>query len=64
MQVTQGAENVGDYSKTPQSNRKWCKICGGHSFTGHPDTGLTDVHAGVLADFPQEVGGAGATMEA
>jgi hypothetical protein len=30
VQVTQGAENIGTYNKTPRSYRKWCKICGGH----------------------------------
>ena len=47
VQVTQGADQIGSYSKTPQSIRKWCKTCGGHIFTEHPGWGLTDVYAGV-----------------
>lgn len=56
VQVTQGEEHIGSYSKTPQSQRKWCKLCGGHLFTEHPEMGLTDVYAAVLADFPYEAG--------
>ena len=29
VQVTRGADNIGTHSKTPRSNRKWCKTCGG-----------------------------------
>jgi len=47
VKVTQGADQVGSYSKTPKSIRKWCKTCGGHIFTEHPAWGLTDVYAGV-----------------
>ena len=56
VQVTQGAEHVGSYSKNPGSQRKWCRICGGHLFTEHPGMGLTDVYAAVLPDFPYEAG--------
>ena len=52
VQVTQGAEHIGSYHKTPQSERKWCKTCGGHVFTEHPTLGLTDVYAAVIANFP------------
>ena len=47
VKVTEGADQIGSYSKTPQSIRKWCKTCGGHVFTEHPGWGLTDVYAGV-----------------
>ena len=52
VKITQGEENVGTYNKTPQSYRKWCKICGGHIFTEHPGLGLTDVYAAVIPDVP------------
>lgn len=51
IQVTQGAEKIGTYNKTPNSSRKWCKTCGGHLFTEHPGLGLIDVYAAVIADF-------------
>ena len=56
VKVTQGAEHIGTYNKTPRSLRKWCKTCGGHIFTEHPDWGLIDVFAGVLPDFPFKPG--------
>jgi hypothetical protein len=52
VEVTQGAENIGTYNKTPQSLRKWCKKCGGHLMTEHPLLGLVDVYAAVIPDFP------------
>lgn len=52
VQITQGPDQIGTYNKTPHSCRKWCKICGGHIFTEHPDMGLTDVYAAVIPDFP------------
>ncbi len=48
LKVTRGADHIGSYNKTPQSNRQWCKSCGGHLFTEHPDMGLIDVYAAVI----------------
>lgn len=56
VQVTQGADNIGTYSKTPQSHRKWCKTCGGHIFTEHPGMGLTDVYAAVIPELTFQPG--------
>ncbi len=51
VRITKGADNLGSFSKTPQSIRKWCKICGGHVLTEHPTWGLTDVYAAVIPSF-------------
>ena len=56
VKITQGAENIGTYNKTPQSSRKWCKNCGGHIFTEHPEWGVTDVYAAVLPQLPFQPG--------
>ena len=45
VRVTKGADKVGAFNKTPKSTRKWCKACGGHVFTEHPQWGVTDVYA-------------------
>jgi hypothetical protein len=56
VKIVRGADQVGAYSKTPNSIRKWCKVCGGHLLTEHPRFGLTDVYAAVLHDFAFEPG--------
>ncbi len=48
LTVTQGADQIGTYNKTPVSYRKWCTQCGGHLFTDHPTMGLVDVYAAML----------------
>jgi hypothetical protein len=48
VKVTQGAEQIATYAKTPKSERKFCKKCGGHVMTNHPGFGLIDVFAAVL----------------
>ncbi|HEU4753089.1 MAG TPA: GFA family protein [Armatimonadota bacterium] len=56
VRITQGAEKIGTYNKTPQSSRKWCTVCGGHLLTEHPGLGLTDVYAAVIPEFPYRPG--------
>jgi hypothetical protein len=56
VQVTKGADQIGTYNKTPQSFRKWCKLCGGHLLTEHPPWELTDVYAATIPDFPFKPG--------
>jgi len=56
VRVTQGADEIATYEKTAKSRRKWCKRCGGHLFTEHPDWQLTDVYAAVIPGFPFEAG--------
>ncbi len=48
VRVTSGAENVATYTKTPMSERKYCKKCGGHLMANHPPLGLVDVFAATL----------------
>lgn len=45
---TQGADQVATYNQTPRSFRKWCRKCGGHVMTDHPQWGLIDVFAAML----------------
>jgi hypothetical protein len=49
--VTRGTEQLASYQKTPNSIRKWCKVCGGHVLTEHPGLSLTDVYAAVLPEL-------------
>jgi hypothetical protein len=50
VKVTKGADQIGTYNKTPNSARKWCKVCGGHLMTDHPHLGpgLIDVYAATI----------------
>jgi len=56
VQITQGADLIGTYNKSPHSYRKWCTTCGGHLLTEHPGWGLTEVYAAVIPDFPFHAG--------
>jgi hypothetical protein len=48
VRITAGAEQVGMFQKTPVSQRQYCKTCGGHLLTHHPQFGLVDVYAATL----------------
>ena len=48
VKVTRGESNVGAYRKTERSNRKFCRMCGGHLFTEHPGWGVVDVYAATI----------------
>jgi hypothetical protein len=52
LRITDGAQHVATYQKTPRSLRRWCQICGGHLFCEHPHWGLIDVYAPLLRDLP------------
>jgi hypothetical protein len=52
VQVIKGADKIGTFNRTPKSARKWCKECGGHLFTEHPQWELIDVYAATIPDFP------------
>ena len=52
VKITKGADNVRTYSRHPQSQRMFCKTCGGHVMTDHPSWKVTDVYAAIIPDFP------------
>jgi hypothetical protein len=56
IQVTHGAESIGTSNRTKNSDRKWCRSCGGHVFTVHPGMALTEVCAAIIPDLPFEPG--------
>ena len=56
VRVTQGADQVATYNKSPNSYRSWCKACGGHLYTHHPIMELTDVYAAAIPAFPFQPG--------
>lgn len=48
VKVTKGADHVGHFMKTPNSDRQYCRKCGGHLMTYHPPFGLMDVYAATI----------------
>lgn len=54
VRVTRGEGQLGTYRKTDQSQRQFCRTCGGHVMTRHPGWDLVDVYAAVLRDFAFE----------
>ena len=48
VRITKGEGNVATFTKTPLSERKFCKHCGGHLMTNHPPIGLVDVFAATI----------------
>jgi hypothetical protein len=51
LKVTKGEGNIGKYNKTARSGRQWCKSCGGHLFTEHPQWDLVDIYAAVIPEL-------------
>ena len=51
VKVTKGADQIGCFSKSPNSHRKWCNTCGGHLMTEHPQWGLIDVYAATIPGY-------------
>lgn len=56
VEVVKGEDQLGEYSKTPGSIRQWCRQCGGHVLTRHPEMGLVDVYAALLPDLDFQPG--------
>jgi len=52
VRVTKGTEHIGVYQKTKNSDRQFCRLCGGHLFTNHPSLGLIDVFSATTPDVP------------
>src|ERR1051325_6593119 len=52
VKVTQGEDQIGEYHKTERSYRQWCKLCGGHLLTQHPEWDVVDVYAATIPTFP------------
>ena len=48
VRITEGAEFIATFQKTPMSQRKFCAKCGGHLMTNHPPLSLIDVFAATL----------------
>lgn len=51
VEVVRGEEHLAKYSKSPRSIRQWCRHCGGHVLTDHPEMGLVDVYAVLLPEL-------------
>jgi hypothetical protein len=52
IEVTEGADQIGEYNQNERSYRQWCKNCGGHLLTRHPEWDLVDVFAATIPSFP------------
>jgi hypothetical protein len=48
VRVTAGEQHVATYQKSPFSQRRYCRNCGGHLLANHPTIGLVDVFAATL----------------
>jgi hypothetical protein len=56
VEVTQGEDQLGEHHLNERSYRQWCKVCGGHVMTRHPEWGLVDVYAATIPTLPFEPG--------
>jgi|GEM_PF-49368 predicted GNAT family acetyltransferase len=54
VRVTKGESEIGTFSKTEHSDRKFCKRCGGHVMTAHPRMRLIDVYANLLKGYTHQ----------
>ena len=48
VRVTEGKGNVASFAKTPNSERQYCKKCGGHLMTNHPGLKMVDVFVATI----------------
>src|SRR5437879_1293470 len=54
--VTNPVFRLERFPKAGRSYRKWCKTCGGHLLTDHPEWKLVDVYAATTPEFPFKPG--------
>ena len=52
VEITAGADSIGEYNANERSYRQWCTVCGGHLLTRHPEWDLVDVYAATIPTFP------------
>lgn len=48
VRMTKGSEHVATFAKTSASERRFCKLCGGHLMANHPVLGLIDVFSAII----------------
>lgn len=48
VKITKGADKIGTYQGSENSQREYCTDCGGHLMTRHPVWGLVDVFAATI----------------
>lgn len=54
VRITKGLDLIGEYAGVPNSKRRFCKNCGGHIMTDHPEWGVTDVFAAAIPSLAFE----------
>ena len=54
VRITKGKDQIGTFARTPGSQRKFCKVCGGHIMTDHPAMKLVDVYLSNVPSFKHE----------
>jgi hypothetical protein len=52
VRITRGAELVAEHRGSARSHRQWCRACGGHLMTRHPEWDLIDVFAATIPSYP------------
>ncbi len=48
VKVTAGADKIGTFQRSDNSQRQYCTKCGGHLMTRHPEWNLIDVFASTI----------------
>lgn len=56
VRITKGEAHIGEYRGSARSHRQWCKECGGHLLTRHPEWDLVDVFAATIPSYPFQPG--------